>query len=501
MIQNPLKYTLQLLMMAMAPIAFCQESTVAWVQNLGGSSNEEGLSITPTKDGGLMTAGFSYSEDGILTSNEGWQDGWMIKTNSEGHIEWQKTIGSGGADVIEKVAEVSDGYIICGWSSSQDPMFVDSKGFEDGFIAKVNLQGDLLWIESFGGSSMDKLFDLEILDNGDIIAVGYALSEDIAFNNSVAKGMLDIWVIKLTSNGELVWQNSYGGSDDDFAYNITINTEGKLLIAGGSDSMDGQIGYTMGEWDCFLFQIDEDGNYEWGKTYGYGGNEIIEDVVLYNDYYYLVASSNSSERLDDNGDYDAWILQLDKSGNLIEEHSIGGSEKDIIHSAVATPNGIYITGESESNGSTDGWLIQLDGLGSILSSHLIGGSDYDLLNDISFRNNELFFSGSTHSSDGDMSHNFGESDALIGKLGSDESLNDLKIKVFPNPASDNITIVLDEIGIKSYKVYNTMGQLVLASNADNFFQEQISISDWPTGYYTVEVNTDNTILRKQFIKQ
>ncbi len=477
-----------------------QEKQLDWIQNMGGSERDEATCIQPTSDGGLVVAGYTYSKDGLLTSNEGWQDGWLIKTNSEGHLEWQRRFGGNGADVIEEVVEIADGYVICGWSSSTVSNFVTSNGLEDGFVAKLNKSGDIIWKKSFGGTLMDKFFDLDILSNGDVAVVGYLMSPEVTLTNADHHGLLDIWVVKLSASGQLIWQKAYGGSDDDFAYNILRTEDDKLVIAGSTDSMDGQVGVTVGEWDCWLIKIDANGELEWKQKFGYSNNEEVSDLISYNKNYFVIGSSNSAERKDAHGNSDAWVLQVDHSGNIIGDYSYGSEEKDCVHSAIATPEGIYISGESEFNDSKDGWLMQIDGNGSILQSQYIGGSDYDLLNDITYRDNAIYITGSSYSSDGDMTQNFGESDALVAKLGTGNTPHDYNIKVFPNPASNHLTIVLDKIGIERVSIFNSVGQVVHSMNANNFFQEQIDVSAWTSGVYTIEVLSNNELVQTQFVK-
>lgn len=498
-----MKSTLQILSASFLMIslsAFAQERSMNWIQNLGGSEVEEATCVLPTSDGGLLVSGYSYSKDGLVSSNKGFQDGWLIKTNAEGYLEWEKNFGGDGGDVIEEVKEVKDGFVICGWSSSTTPDFVESKGLEDGFIAKTNKAGDIIWKRSFGGSLMDKLFDIEILDNGDIVAVGYLMSPEVTLASTVHKGLLDVWVIRLNAKGQLIWQNCYGGSDDDFAYNICKSADNNLIIAGSSDSMDGLVGITEGEWDGWLIQLDLNGQVEWSNKFGHEQNEIVNDLILYNNNYYIIGSSNSSNRPAAHGNYDAWIVQVDTRGNYINEFSFGSSGKDIVNSAVAAEDGIYISGESQSDDSGDGWLMQIDGNGEIIFSQLIGGSESDILRDIAIKDDNLFIAGSSYSSDGDMLQNFGESDLLLAKLGDDQLSESVELKLFPNPATDQITIVLDKIGIEQITIYNSLGQVVKSLTANDFFQEQISVSDWDNGIYTIQVLSNNDLVQQQFVK-
>lgn len=477
-----------------------QDRSVNWIQNLGGSNNEEATSIFPTSDGGLIISGFSYSNDGLVVSNQGWQDGWLIKTNENGFIEWQQNFGSNGADVIEEVKEVKDGYIICGWSSSTDQKFINSNGLEDGFIAKIKKDGTLAWIQSFGGSLMDKLFDVQILNNGDIVAVGYLMSPEVNLTNTEHKGLLDIWVIKLRADGQLIWQNAYGGSDDDFAYNINQTPDNKLIIAGNSESLDGQVGVTKGEWDCWILQIDQDGEIDWTSNYGFGGNEVINDLIVADDSYIIVGSSNSIDRTNAHGKYDAWVLEVDMNGQYLNDYSYGSSDNDVINSATYSEKGIYISGKSGTGIASDGWIMQIDNEGEVIFSQIIGGSMSDQFNDIVYVNDALYIAGSSFSSDGDMIQNFGESDVLVAKLGGENSSEITDIKLFPNPVTDHLTVVLENIGIENVSIYNMTGQVMTTFKANNFFQEQINVGDLPAGIYTIQIESQEEMISTQFVK-
>lgn len=468
---------------------------------MGGSQDDQATSIYITSDKGIITSGYSYSNDGLLGHNNGWQDGWLIKTNKDGHIEWQKNFGGSGADVIESVKEVHGGFIISGWSDGNDINFLESKGLEDGFIAKVNYAGHLLWIKSFGGNSMDKLFDIELDSDGNIYATGYSMSNDLALSNGSPKGLLDIWVIKLSPNGNLIWQNTFGGSDDDFAYDMIISPTDKIFIAGNSESDNGEVGSNNGDWDSWLLEINKSGQLVNSHHHGYSGQEEMNKLVIYGKELYVLGSSNSSNRPDQHGSRDGWVLKYDMSTNLVEEYSIGSYGHDIIHSAVSTSKGLYISGESKHNENTDGWIIQMNSNGSVENSQLIGGTEYDVIKDITATDNTIYLAGVSFSDDGDISQNFGQSDLLIAKLGGTSENDASAIQLYPNPASDQLNIVLDQVGIETITVHNSIGQIVYSAVANDFFQEQIDVSNWTSGQYTLEVLTNNEIRRVSFIKR
>lgn len=482
--------------------SFGQDSEISWMHNFGGSENDEARSIITTKDGGNLVGGFSYSTDGLLTGNEGWQDGWVLKTNAQGLIEWQVSLGGNDADVIESVKEVKDGYVLAGWSASKDDQYIQSQGLEDGVVAKIDHYGNLVWINSLGGSSMDKFFDLEIMANGDLVALGYSLSSDGDLSNNDTHGQLDIWVVKFTSNGQLIWQKNLGGSDDDFAYDLVVSRNGDLLIAGTSGSIDGQInGSNKGEWDFWTICLSSEGDWLWNNSYGYSGSDEARVILESEDYIYVVGNSNSSDRMNSSGSYDAWLLQLDHEGNYINDFSYGGSSADQIHSALLIGDHIVLAGETKTGDRLDGWIVTCSTEGEILHSQLIGGSNVDIIYDIVMNGNAMIVAGSSNSSDGDISQNFGASDVLMGAIGGKiSSYTDESILLFPNPATSMINIVLDQIGIEEVKIYSVSGQILYTRNGNNFFQEQIDISSWPSGVYLVETLSHSQLSQKRFVK-
>lgn len=488
---------------ALSSLGFsAQEKSVAWLHNFGGSANEEALSVITANDGGNLISGYSYSEDGLVSGNNGWQDGWLLKTNAHGMIEWQKHYGGNGADVIESIKEVSNGYLIAGWSSSTGNDFIDSHGLEDGFISKLDQEGNVIWIESLGGSSMDKFFDIEINSKGEILALGYTLSNDHDISYNDPKGQLDIWLVKFSSKGQLIWQRNFGGSDDDFAYDLTIAKNDELLIAGSSNSIDGQLGgNNKGDWDFWILSVDDNGNLNWSNSYGYAGKDEAKSILVNNDNIFAIGSSNSSDRFDSHGSSDAWVLKLDLFGNYIEEYSFGSENMDLIHSSIIYDDHIILAGETKTNDRQDGWLLSLSFDGAVTSSQLIGGSEVDIINDLTINNGALIIAGTSSSHDGDMNQNFGKADVLAGSIGGiTQEIENGDILVFPNPATETVNLVLNQIGIEWVKIYNTSGQIIYSQNGNNFFQEQISVSEWPSGIYLVEALSHQNLIQKRFIK-
>ena len=226
---------------------------IEWQNSIGGNNDDIGLSIKQTSDGGFIVGGNSWSNDGDVTGHHGptdnqyeWNpDQWIVKLNSFGIIQWQKSFGGTGDDRVGSVEETDDGgYIIGGSSWSNDGDITGHKSRSDYWIVKINIIGDIQWEKSFGGSGDDFAGNIkQTIDKGYIIT-GQSTSNDgdVIGNINNFNGLDgDYWIVKLDSNGNLKWQKSLGGTYNESSHSIqqTNNEDNKITKA--SFSNDGNI--------------------------------------------------------------------------------------------------------------------------------------------------------------------------------------------------------------------------------------------------------------------
>ncbi|WP_435523852.1 hypothetical protein [Chryseobacterium indoltheticum] len=177
-------------------------------ENYGGTAYEGAEYIQNTSDGGYIVAATTTSNNGDLTSNHGDFDYWFIKLSSTGNIEWQKTYGGTGMDQPYAIHQTSDGgYIASGRSNTPNNGDVTGNhGQFDYWMVKVNNTGDLIWQKSLGGTNSDYgRFSQPTLDGGYIVA-GYSNSNN--GNVSGNNGGFDCWIAKLNETGTIEWQKS-----------------------------------------------------------------------------------------------------------------------------------------------------------------------------------------------------------------------------------------------------------------------------------------------------
>ncbi len=321
-------------------------------KNFGGTSEDFGEAISQTNDGGLFLGGYSYSEDSDVNDNEGSSDFWTLKLNQRGRIEWKNNYGGFDKEILFDIDQAAnDEYILIGESNSDGRDVNENKGKGDVWVVKLTPRGRIHWEESFGGSEEDYARSVEETnDKGFVIGASTNSSnKDISNNN----GKYDIWVIKLNRLGGLEWEKTYGGSSYDYIRDIQQTQDGGYIFVGHSFSSDGNVSGNYGNADVWVVKLNASGGIEWQDHYGGNGKDIGNSVKPTNDGGFIIAGKSGSSGQDvaqNNGQVDGWVFKLDNSGKLQWEENYGGSNDDKFHSIQETKeDGLIVSGLTESN--------------------------------------------------------------------------------------------------------------------------------------------------------
>jgi hypothetical protein len=188
-----------------APISIASAKlapVIEWQKCLGGSDIDQALSVQQTSDGGYIVGGRSNSIDGDVTGNHGDYDAWIVKLDTIGNMEWQKSLGGSDNDGASSIQQTFDGgYIVAGYSVSNDGDVTGNHGEGDCWIVKLDKRGNIEWQKFLGGSSSDNANSINQTSDGDYIVAGDSFSNngDVTGNHDVARnqGYPDLWVIKL----------------------------------------------------------------------------------------------------------------------------------------------------------------------------------------------------------------------------------------------------------------------------------------------------------------
>ena len=409
-------------------IVSISQTTIQWQKSLGGSDEELGSYIQQTNDGGYIVAGQSSSIDGDVSGNHGLTDYWVVKLTNIGTIEWQKSLGGTAEDFANSIQQTNDGgYIIVGFSQSNDGDVTGNQGFYDCWVVKLNDIGTIEWQKSLGGSSFDAGSSIQLTSDGGYIIAGSSSSNDgdVSGNHNSQ----DCWVVKLSSIGAIEWQKSLGGSSADQAGFIQQTSDGGYVFAGWSLSNDGDVTGNQGYYDYWVVKLSNIGTIEWQKSLGGSYNDLPSAIQQTNDGGFMLAGtslSNDGDVSGNHGELDCWLVKLSSIGTIEWQKSLGGSGSDRAGSIQQTNDGGFIAvGTSNSNdgdvssnyGETDFWVVKLSDVGIIEWQKSFGGSGIDFGVSIQQTNDGAYIvAGQSSSNDVDVSGNHGNDDYWVVKL-------------------------------------------------------------------------------------
>jgi type IX secretion system substrate protein len=509
-------------------IVQAQDSSIIWQNTIGGNNLDDLRSIFQTVDGGYFIGGLSISGiSGDKTENSlGEEDYWVLKLNETGNILWQNTIGGSNSDYLNGSFQTTDGgYLLLGYSSSNisGDKTEDSNGEMDYWVVKIDSQGNIQWQNTIGGSEDDYLFSgLQASDGGYILG-GYSNSNISGDKTENSNGGLDYWVVKLNVSGTIEWQNTIGGSGFDGLDSISLTNDGGYILGGGSlSNISGdKTENSNGEMDYWVVKLDESGNIEWQNTIGGSNNDYINYIEQSIDGGYILGGTSSSNISGDktensNGIEDYWIVKLDESGNIEWQNTIGGSGFDLFDSLKQSTDGGYILGGSSSSnisgdktedsiGYTDYWVIKINSTGNIEWDNTIGGDLGEGLNSISQASDGTYIFGGFSNSgiSGDKTEeSIGGSDIWVVSHTAILSFPDFtldNITIYPIPVSNTLLISSEETFIELLTVYSVSGKKILEQKGDrtNF----IDVSDLTSGLYFIQLSGEGKTVTKKFIKE
>lgn len=534
-----------------------------WAVKFGGTLSEYSTSMKLDPSGNIIIVGyFSGTVDfdpGLgtdLLSSVGSIDAFVCKLDPQGNLIWAKSFGSIGEDRAQGMSIDANGNIyICGFftnSADFDPHPTNdytlvSSGNKDIFILKLDSNGNFIWANSFGNSEIDIANDIQVTASGTIYVTGhFDLTVDFdpspTVSNLISSNNSDFFLAKYDSNGNYIWAK---------------DTEGFALVKGTSLVVDDfeniySIGFFNGnvdfDWNTttslhstfsyaatFILKHDMNGTLRWSKIFenGYRENYDITVDGLGN----VIAGGRFSIQTDldpgpgtslvnSSGGEDLFIVKLNPLGVFVWGITLGGdytnSDKIFAIKTDAT-NNILFTGSFEgtidmdpgitinnhtSNGYSDVYITKLDESGNFIWSETFGGSGVDNGIDLIIDNTGNIYSTGFFSESVDFDPGTpinalsvtGARDFFVNKLIAPTHIidnnNEISISVFPNPASDFITIHLSEKATIS--IHDLSGRLLFQSERQEN-ELHVDLIAFSSGFVMVRLETESGIYTRPVV--
>ncbi|MEE4257100.1 MAG: T9SS type A sorting domain-containing protein [Bacteroidales bacterium] len=353
--------------------------------------------LTSIPEGYLL--GIDIIENGPGISNyHGNGDMWIVKLDSLGNIIWERCYGGSDGDWIQKIVVANDSiYYLFGGSYSNDGDVLNTRPGEF-WVVKIDSSGSIIWENNYGsepaaGESRDAI----VAPDGGLIF----MSRIVFAGGDVGTyyGGNDIWVCRLDPDGNILWEETLGNVYNENAINMILTSSNTILVTGGHNESAGMItcpdmDQSIIESDCWIVEMDLEGNIIQQFCYGGSYDEVIYDIVEVDDGYAFIAWTNSNDHdvsgfhgiAGEEAKNDIWICKINFQGEIQWERCLGGSNIEYPRHISTTEDGGYIVfgntnstdGDVSNNHTTsdsyDIWLVKLDSLGNIEYDHCFGST-------------------------------------------------------------------------------------------------------------------------------
>jgi hypothetical protein len=298
---------------------------IIWDKIVGGTFGEYMWNGAATADGGVVATGETSSNDGHVSVYYGGNDTWMVKLSADGEVEWDYTIGTGWFDIGQAIIQTSDGGYLAGSNSiilqgavGNITCIPPSYGYVTGVLTKFDVDMNVQWQHCYGGNNHDAINGILEIDDGYVFVGGTEST-----NMPGHKGYYDVWVVRIDFDGYIVWQKVYGGSRFEAAANIFKTDDGGYMVVGNTDSNNGDVSgnhsFSEHDSDIWMFKINSDGELQWQQCFGGGGKEeVTYGAVRKSDNNYVIAGQTNygpsyDVQCDPHGEYpdkDFWVFEI-----------------------------------------------------------------------------------------------------------------------------------------------------------------------------------------------
>ncbi len=296
--------------------------SVQWNQTYGDTPRNSAYTLIQTVDGGFALAGGRN------------YDMWLVKIDRNGSVQWHKVYGGVKKETAYALVQTTDGgFALAGTTSSY------GAGGDDIWLVKTNTSGEIQWQKTYGSIYDDFTSTLIQTDDGNIVLAGNIASPTSASHST--------YLVKINSNGVMKWNQTYNISQYSLNYALIQTNDNGFGLAGW---ILPSLPITVGE-EMWFVKTDSNGNVQWNQTYGGMDGDIAYSLIQTKDGGFALAGSTRSYGA---SRQNMWLVKTDSTGVILWNQSFGGTQKDYARALLQTADGGFVLlGTTESYGVDD----------------------------------------------------------------------------------------------------------------------------------------------------
>lgn len=367
--------------------------TKLWDHRYGGLFDTFAVGAFATPDGGILLAGHVQGGIGrdvtqpIRTFSSATSDYWVVKIDANGTKLWDRCFGGSDNEYLRTAAPTRDGGLVLvgvTFSPVSGEVSQPSRGGVDGWVVRLDAAGTLLWDRRLGSNQDDRMYGVTETADGGVAVLGFAgagVSGDVTAAPR-SPNRADGWLVKLARNGTIQWNRRYGTPDgvsgggmlvqtSNRGYALTMNT----LTIGSTPAIGiDKTQPNIGGYDGWLVQTDSVGTPQWDRVYGGPDDDGLNRLLPMPNGGFLLGGTtgpNISGSLPGRGQADGWLVRTDAAGTLLWQRTVGGLSDDILVGlarcldggvavALVSDSGVGGDRTQTSRGLADYWLVRLN---------------------------------------------------------------------------------------------------------------------------------------------
>ena len=468
----------------------------------------------------IIEAHGGWSFAGAASGEEAY---WYGQIGHDGGLQWDTATDADAHVSFHSIVSTSGGYVLGGdaYDSLFDGYHANDSASADGVIASIDMSGNIRWAHCYGGSGNDVLSAVAKTYDGGYVLIGSTSSNDgdvQGYHEGTGYGTsYDVWVEKIDSIGNVVWERTLGGSGNDVGVGIAELTDHTLGAVATTQSSDGDVSHLIGSQDLWIINLDSNGNLLWQQTFGTPGNDLATGIAATPDGYMIVTGSVS-----DTGSAGVrnalWIAKMASGGFMFWQNDGREWNGYDPHAMAFTPDGNVLLGGRvlDQNNVQRTWIAKIDGT----YGHELWRNNYSFTTNSGQTSINPTINAIAPSMDGGFAvagysafDTSGVDKGFVARFQADHSLSILTeetsstdFQVFPIPASNQITMQYEatDANPTQIRVYNGLGICVLHSDelaSRGINAVTLNVSSLPRGVYYMEITVDGSRESRAFVLQ